>query len=128
MNYKYQTTVSVPGEVISRIGTDIGAQFFGQLNIQCAHLEDEDVKMIMAAYGDAVRDHSENNRKKVDGWYLSSHAIAEIATCLKNEQKINAIKHFRAETKADLLESKHFIERYETNEAGAKKLIEDFTS
>jgi ribosomal protein L7/L12 len=128
MDYKFQTTVRIPAEAISRIGTDIGTQFFGQLNIQCAHLEDEDVKIIMQAYGDAVREHAESNRKTIDGFYLPSHVVNEIAKCLTNGHKINAIKVFREETGAALIDSKYFIERYETNEKGAQKIIEDFTS
>lgn len=125
--YKYQTTVKVPAEVISRIGTDIGVQFFGQLNVQLPHLEGDDVKLIMAAYGDAVREHAGNNMKSVDGWTLDSHTVTEIVHCLRNGQKINAIKHFRAATNACLIDSKSFIERYETNAAGAQKLLEEFT-
>jgi ribosomal protein L7/L12 len=126
--YKFQTVVKVPGEVIEKIGNDIAEQFFGQLNVQMPHLEDGDVKLIMSAYADAVSDLAMSNKKTIDGWTLSSHAITEIASHLKQGHKIAAIKCFRQETDACLIDSKNFIERYDNSPAGAKKIIEDFMS
>jgi hypothetical protein len=112
MEYIYTTTVAVPEETIRTICTNLKRNtMHGMLGMDI-HLDDEQLYLMEKKMDAVIDSMCDSSRITVDGWHLTDANVLEIASFLRDCQKIAAIKAFRSFTGAGLREAKEFIDKF----------------
>ena len=126
----FQTHVEVPEWIIKKIALEIKEKFFEELE------KDEHFDFVSKGcrswhmgqkFNQVVDDFTENYTPEYQGYKLSMGCARIVAHYLKNHKKIDAIKEFRAETGADLRDSKFLIDEFGTGVGSDSKFLAAFT-
>ena len=124
--YIYQAFVTIPSDIILKIGMDLEDKLGTQLVLHCDDLTEQQMDKIRYRFNCAVRELAQDSSKCVEGYTLSSEVVMTIGRYLKNHKKIDAIKEFRSATGTGLRDAKDFIDRYGTGHDAATKFMQTF--
>ena len=120
----FNTTVSVPTDVIRQIGLEITQSAMREI---CSrNFTMDDAALIEYILENAAFTVAAKSEKSCEGWTLEKRQAEVIANELRNGRKIMAIKEFRSATGADLRSAKLFLDKFGCSEIGATEFLAVF--
>jgi len=119
----FETRVSVPEHIVAQIGYEIRHRFLDGLKqeMRIAPTIKFNIDEILLS---AIREYASTQMKTCEGWSLTADQAKTIASEMRANRKIMAIKEFRAATGASLRETKAFLENFGEDGVGEKAGLE----
>ncbi len=121
----FETRIAVPRNTVYQIGNSVVDKLVQEL-MQNSEFAANDIMLIKHKAEQAALAVANATEKSCEGWTLTQDQANLIASLLRRERRIEAIKEFRAATGAGLREAKDLIDKFRADEVGAMEFLATF--
>ena len=121
----FETRVAVPKNTVYQIGCSVADQLIKSL-IENSEFSANDINLIKHRAEQAALAIANSTEKSCEGWTVDHDQANLIASLLRKERRIEAIKEFRAATGAGLREAKDLIDKFPADNRGAMEFLATF--